>query len=132
MGRELFLTIHVDDFLLVGSEVDIQWYDETLKFIFKMNNSETCSIATGGEINYLKKRITRVVCSWSQAPGILTQPNKSYIPKLVQMFHRYGKRSKSLPHHSDLAVYNSESVAKTDWLKGEDVTLFRSGLGIAL
>ena len=132
VSRELFPTIHVDDILLVGSEADIQWYDETFKKIFTMKNSETCSIATGGEINCLKKRITCMVGSPSQAPGIVIQPNKSYIPKLVQMFHVDGKRSKNLPHHSDLTVYNSESVSKSDWLKGEDATLFRSGLGIAL
>ena len=132
VNKDLYMTIHVDDILLVGSESDIQWYDETFRQIFTMKNSETCSIATGGKINYLKKRITCMVGSPSQAPGIVLQPNKPYIPKLVQMFRLDGKKSKSLPHHSDLAVYNSESVAESDWLKGDEVTQFCSGLGIAL
>ena len=132
ISRELFLTIHVDDILVIGSADDIQWYDKTFKQIFTMKNSEMCSVASGGEINYLKKRITCMVSSPSQAPGILLQPNKSYIPKLVQMFKLDGKKSKSLPHHADLSVYHAGSVAESDWLKGEEVTLFRSGLGIAL
>ena len=131
-SRELFLTIHVDDILLIGSADDIQWYDKTFKQIFTMKNSEMCSVASGGEINYLKKRITCMVSSPSQAPGILLQPNKAYIPKLVQMFKLDGKKSKSLPHHADLSVYHADSVSEIDWLKGEEVTLFRSGLGIAL
>ncbi len=99
VNKDLYMTIHVDDILQVGSESDIQWYDETFRKIFTMKNSETCSIATGGEINYLKKRITCMVGSPSQAPGIVIQPNKSYIPKLVKMFQLDGKKIKSLPHH---------------------------------
>ena len=76
---------------------------------FTMKNSEMCSVASGGEINYLKKRITCMVASSSQTPGIVLQPNKSYIPKLVQMFKLDGKKSKSLPHHADLSVYHPES-----------------------
>ena len=57
-SRTVCLTIHVDDILLVGNVDDIKWFSETFGSIFTMKSSEVVSVSTGGELSYLKKRIT--------------------------------------------------------------------------
>ena len=58
------------------------WYGATFKKVVTRKNPEVCSVASGGEINYLKKRITCMVGSLSLAPRLLLQPHRSYIPNL--------------------------------------------------
>ena len=130
-SRTLCLTIHVDDILLVGSVDDIKWFSETFGSIFTMKSSEVVSVSTGGELSYLKKRIT-LFSHDNEKPGLLLQPNKGYVPKLVNMFQLELKKPKSVPHHVNLQIYNPETFKESDALCPAEATKFRSGLGITL
>jgi len=61
--------------------------------------SGSVSVETGGEISYLKKRIS-FIPRGSQRGGVVVRPNRSYIPKLVEMFKLETRRTKQVPHNS--------------------------------
>ena len=48
-----------------------------------MKSSEIIRVETGGEISYLKKRIS-FIPRGSQRGGVVVRPNRSYSPKLVE------------------------------------------------
>ena len=75
---------------------------------------------------YLKKKVVLA------RQGIFVQPNPSYIKKMVELLELHGKKTKTLPHHSNLEVYDKDNIKEHERLNAEDQRMFRSGLGLAL
>ena len=124
-SRMMFLTIHVDDVMLVRGEEDFVWF-RSVTTTLTMKSSAPHYARSGDVLYYLKKRISLL------EPGILIQPNPSYISKMVELLKVQGKKFKSLPHHTNLEVYDKEKVKSHEFLSPEAQRTFRSGLGLAL
>ena len=127
--RTIYLTIHVDDVLAVGEHEDVKWFVEEFSKKFTVKSSEIVSVETGGEISYLKKRIS-FVPGGSQRGGVVVRPNRSYIPKLVEMFKLETRRTKQVPHNSGMRIFDEELDKDKEKLGKE--SLFRGGLGLVL
>ena len=127
--KRIFLTIHVDDVLAVGAREDVQWFVDKFSKKFSVKSSELVSVETGGEVSYLKKRIS-FIPRGSQRGGVVVRPNKSYIPKLVDMFKMDTRRTKQVPHNSNMRIFDEELDKNNEKLGKE--SLFRSGLGLVL
>ena len=121
----VYLSVHVDDVLLVGNEKDLEWFKKEVASGLTIKVDGPHAQGSGDIMFYLKKRITLL------PEGILVQPNGTYIPKLINMLKISGRRKKGLPHHAVLETYNSE-FPEQDVLTGEEASLFRSALGLIL
>ena len=42
--------------------------------------------------------------------GIFVRPNPSYIKKMVELLELHGKKTKTLPNHSNLEVYDKDNI----------------------
>ena len=124
--RKIFSTIHVDDVLAVGEREDVQWFVNEFSKKFSVKSSELVSVETGGEVSYPKKRIS-FIAKGSQRGGVVVRPNKSYIPKLVEMLNLDTRRTKQVPHNSNMRIFDEELDKNNEKLGKE--SLFRSGLG---
>ena len=51
---------------------------------------------------------------------------------MVELLELHGKKTKTLPHHSNLEVYDKDNIKEHERLSAEDQRMFRSGLGLAL
>lgn len=74
--RRIFLSVHVDDILLICKPGDVKWFTETAGKSVTMKVDGPRSQCEGGVLYYLKK------ISLFQE-GVLIQPNGAYIPKLI-------------------------------------------------
>ena len=123
--RKIFLTIHVDDILLVCSEQDGEWFKSiTTSLTMKMDGPH--KPGSGDMSYYLKKRWTLL------EQGVFVQPNPSYIHKMVELLELQNKKRKTLPHHSTLEVFDKSSSSTTEFLNEAEQKKFRSGLGLTL
>ena len=122
-SKHVYLTIHVDDVLLVSSAEDAEWF---LKCISKLTVKKDGPHAqkSNAKVFYLKKQIT--LCD----EGILLQPSSTYIPKMVSLLGVTGRRSKGLPYHATLDNYVAEEALEKERLNPEDSRTFRSALGL--
>ena len=91
--RRVYLSVHVDDVLLVGNEKDLEWFKKEVASGLTIKVDGPHAQGSGDTMFYLKKRITLL------PEGILVQPNGTYIPKLINMLKISGRRKKGLPHH---------------------------------
>ena len=91
--RRGYLSVHVDDVLLVGSEKDLEWFKKEVASGLTIKVDGPHAQGSGDTMFYLKKRITLL------PEGIWLQPNGTYIPKLINMLKISGRRKKGLPHH---------------------------------
>lgn len=73
----VFLTVHVDDLLVTGSEFDCKWFLDTLSKKFSLKSSGPHPVGKHAELQYLKKRIVIT------PDGIVIEPCKQYIPKMT-------------------------------------------------
>ena len=55
--RRVYLTIHVDDLLAIGSDFDCQWFLSELSLHFNLKSNGPFSSAEPAEVQYLKKNI---------------------------------------------------------------------------
>ena len=123
--RKIFLTIHVDDILLVCSEQDGEWF-KSITTSLTMKTDGPYRPGSGDMFYYLKKRWTLL------AQGVFVQPNPSYIHKMIELLELQRKKDKALPHHATLEVFGKSSSAVNDFLNEAEQKKFRSGLGLAL
>ena len=93
--KKMFLTVHVDDVLLVGSTFDCNWCLEELAKKFSLKSNGPFPVGKDAELQYLKKNI--LVTS----DGIFIEPCKQYIPKLLELLGVENRREKSCPHHNN-------------------------------
>ena len=102
--------------LVIGLSCDCNW--------FKSELSKTFTVKC--ECQYLKRTI---VCAEA---GIVIEPNKQYIPKLLELLKTENRRGKSVPHHAQLETYLADRVLDAEKLNDSESKLFRGGLGICL
>ena len=124
-NHRLYVTIHVDDILIVGNKDDLEWFKQNVVKNMTVKIDGPHKQGSGDVVMYLKKRMTML------PDGILVQPNNTYIPKLTEMLKISNRRKKGLPHHATLESYNPE-VPEPETLTDEEVKLFRSALGLIL
>ena len=124
-SKHVYLTIHVDDVLLVSSAEDAEWF---LRCISKLTVKKDGPHAqkSNAKVFYLKKQIT--LCD----EGVLLQPSSTYIPKMVSLLGVTGRRSKGLPYHATLDNYVAEEALEKERLNPQASRTFRSALGLAL
>ena len=125
-SRRVFLTVHVDDVLLIGSTFDCNWCLEELSKKFSLKSNGPFPVGQTAELQYLKKNIL------VSSEGIVIEPCKQYIPKLIELLGVENRREKSCPHHNGLEVYDRERILPKELLNPEQTKLFRGGLGLCL
>ena len=124
--RRIFLTIHVDDLLVIGSEFDCGWFLKELSVHFNLKSNGPFRCDQPAEVQYLKKNIIIT------PDGIVIEPCKQYIPKLLELLHVENRREKACPHHNNLEVYDRNKVLAGELLDQEQTRVFRGGLGLCL
>ena len=124
--KQMYITIHVDDLLVIGSNDDCNWFKEEISKCFTVKSDGPYSTDEKWESQYLKRTL---ICNES---GIVVEPNKKYIPKLLELLKIENRRGKSLPHHAQLESYSAERVLEKEKLGADDSRIFRGGLGICL
>ena len=122
----MYITIHVDDLLVIGSNDDCIWFKEHISKCFTVKSDEPYNMDEKWECQYLKRTL---VCTES---GVVIEPNKKYIPKLLELLKIENRRGKSLPHHAQLETYSAERILEAEKLSVEESKVFRGGLGICL
>ena len=95
-ARRIFLTVHVDDVLLIGSTFDCNWCLEELAKKFSLKSNGLFPVGRNAEVQYLKKNI------FITNDGIVIEPCKQYIPKLLELLDVENRREKACPHHNNL------------------------------
>ena len=123
--HHIYLTVHVDDVLLVCNDKDLKWFQKNVAKELTTKVDGPHQQGSGKTMMYLKKRITFL------DEGTLIQPNNTYIPKLIELLKLAGRRKKGLPHHSTLDAYHPDQPG-LDELTEEEVKSFRSALGLIL
>ena len=118
--------MHVDDVLLIGSTFDCNWCLEELSKKFSLKSNGPFRVGQAAELQYLKKNIL------VSSEGIVTEPCKQYIPKLIELLGVENRREKSCPHHNGLEVYDRERILPKELLNPEQTKIFRGGLGLCL
>lgn len=90
---------------MVGSDFDCNRFLKELSVHFRCDQP--------AEVQYLKKNIIIT------ADGIVIEPCKKYIPKLLELLHVENRREKSCPHHINLEVYDRNKVLVGELLSPE-------------
>lgn len=124
--RRISLTIHVDDLLVVGSDFDCNWFLKELSVHFNLKSNGPFRCDQPAEVQYLKKNVIIT------ADGIVIEPCKQYIPKLLELLQVENRREKSCPHHNNLEVYDRNKVLAGEFYGPEQTRVFRGCLGLCL
>ena len=121
--RDLALCGHVDDLVISGREMEIDWCLGQLREKFEISES---GVFPGlhqdpmEPVRFLKKR--HFFCS----QGIIVMPHEKYVKSLISMYGLESRRPKPTPEGTN-GLLDSENE-----LEGERRKLFRSGLGTLL
>ena len=126
IDRKIFVNVHVDDILLICKPEDVPWFTKNICSGLKLKIDGPHKLHSGSQLMYLKKNITM------HPSGILLQPNRTYIPKMICLLKLSGRRKKGLPYHATLEAYAPELVTADEMLDQEQAKVFKSGLGLAL
>jgi len=121
--RRIYLSVHVDDVILICKPEDVEWLSQTVGRTWTMKKDGPHRQGEGGSLYYLKKKITLL------SEGILIQRSNTYIPKLTALLKTSGRRKRGLPYHSTLESYCPDNDYEPERLVGENAALFRSALG---
>ena len=124
--RRIYLSVHVDDIILICKPEDVEWFSQTVGRTLSMKKDGPHRQGEGGSLYYLKKKITLL------SEGILIQPSNTYISKLTALLKTSGRIKRGLPYHSTLESYCPDSDYEPERLVGENAALFRSALGLIL
>ena len=122
----MYITIHVDDLLVIGSQDDCEWFKSEISKCFTVKSEGPYSLDERWECQYLKRTL---ICNET---GIVIEPNERYIPKLLELLKMENRRGKSLPHHAQLEAYSADRVLEAEKLGISESKVFRGGLGICL
>ena len=124
--KKIYLTIHVDDLLVIGSIFDCNWFLAELSKHLNLKSDGPFPCGQVAEVQYSKKNLI-----WTP-DGIANEPCKQYIPKLLELLRVENRREKSLPNHANLEAYHKDKVLSKENLTGDLVKQFRGGLGLCL
>ena len=125
-SRKIFLTVHVGDVLLIGSTFDCNWCLEELAKKFSLKSNGPFPVGRDAAVQYLKNNV------FITSDGIIIEPCKQYIPKLLELLGVENRREKACPHHNNLEVYDREKILTKEILGHEQTRTFRGGLGLCL
>ena len=122
----MYITIHVDDLLIIGAQDECEWFKAEISQCFTVKSEGPYSLDERWECQYLKRTL---ICNET---GIVVEPNRKYIPKLLELLKMENRRGKSLPHHAQLEAYSADRVLEAEKLGTAEGKVFRGGLGICL
>ncbi len=111
--RRVYLSVHVDDILLICKAADVDRFTQTAGKKLTMKIDGPHLQGEGGVLYYLRKKIILL------QEGVLIQPNGTYIPKLISLLKIIGRRKKGLPYHSTLESYNADLEIEGGKLTGD-------------
>ena len=115
-GR-LFLTIHVDDLLLIGDEEEVE------RFISYMEQKSWKVEKRGplyqGNFSYLKRNMEMI------ENGIVIRPDKEHIKALAKVTNVENRKFRTTPGDSSFTKLSKDDEPMAD----EDVTKYRSAVG---
>ena len=124
--KKIYLTIRVDDLMVIGSVFDCKWFLDELSKQFNLKSNGPFPCGQPAEVQYLKKNLIIT------PEGIAIEPCKQYIPKLLELLHVENRREKSFPNHTNLEAYHKDRVLPKENLTGDLIKVFRGGLGLCL
>ena len=90
--RDIFLSAHIDDLLLIASKEDTEEIYGKLSKQLSLKIDGPYGIEEPGKLFYLKRQVE--VCE----NGIFIAPNSKYIPKLAELLGITERRGKTVPH----------------------------------
>ena len=122
----MYITIHVDDLLIIGAQDECEWFKAEISQCFTVKSEGPYSLDKRWECQYLKRTL---ICNET---GIVVEPSRKYIPKLLELLKMENRRGKSLPHHAQLEAYSADRVLEAEKLGTGESKVFRGGLGICL
>ena len=122
----MYVTIHVDHLLVIGSNDDCNWFKTELSRTFTVICEGPYNVDDKRECLYLKRTVLRTEA------GIVIDRNKQYIPKVLELLKVENRRGKSVPHNAQLETYLADRVLDAGRLNDTESKLFRGGLGICL
>ncbi len=102
--RQMFMNVHIDDILLVGSTEDCEWFEKEFNKVLKMKKDGPCGIGDDQTIMYLKRELE----FWNNEFYLRT--NRKYIPKLAEMTEVVERRNKTLPYRPGFDTYDPKAV----------------------
>ena len=117
----MYITIHSDDLLVIGSQDDCEWFKSEMSKCFTVKSEGPYSL----DERWVSKRT--LICNET---GIVIEPNKKYLPKLLELLKMENRRGKSLPHHAQLEAYSADRVLEAEKLGISESKIFRGGLGL--
>ena len=124
--KDAFLSIHIDDILLVAPKEFCVEFHSSLGKKLKVKMDGPLHPDEDGTVFYLKRQIEM------DKDGLSIAVNSKYIPKLVEMLNVTDRRGKSTPGQTGLNVYDAEVINESEYLPTKEAKLFRSGLGVCL
>ena len=123
----MFMNVHIDDILLVGSTEDCEWFEKEFNKVLKMQKDGPCGIGDDQTIVYLKRELE------FRNNEFYLRTNRKYIPKLAEMMEVVERRNKTFPYyHPGLDTDDPKAVDEKELLNEESAKKFRSGIGICL
>ena len=124
-GRQ-FLSVRVDDIILVAEEQDHYKFLEHFSKILKMKADGPYGTSLPGTLFYLKRKLT------FDERGLEIAASSKYVPKLLSVLKLQDRRGRGAPSHSSLDVFDATVAREDERLNSEESKLFRSALGLCL
>ena len=123
---DLYLSVHIDDIVLVGTENEHRRFKEHFEKILTLKSEGPYGMERPGVLYYLKRQIS------FDSEGVEISVNPKDIPKLTSLLKLQDKRARTIPTHSTLDVCSPDSVKEEEMLSKEEAKIFRSALGICV
>ena len=114
--RNLYLTIHVDDLLIVGVEEEVERF---IKFIEAKWKVEKRGPLYAGPFHYLKRSMEIV------DKGITIRPDQEHIKELAKVTNVLNRKPRSTPGDGNFTKLKKDDEA----IPAAQVTLYRSAVG---
>ncbi|CAK8995861.1 Retrovirus-related Pol polyprotein from transposon TNT 1-94 [Includes: Protease [Durusdinium trenchii] len=97
-----FLSVHIDDIILVGEEACHRLFVEHFSKKLKLKADGRYGVEKPGTLFYLKRRIT------FDEEGLEIAANKKYVPKLSSLLEVQERRERGVPSNATLDVYDGQ------------------------
>lgn len=121
-----FLSVHIDDIILVAEEACHYMFVEHFSERRKFKADGPFGVEKPGALYYLKGRTT------FDNEGLEIAASKKYVPKLSALLGVQDRRERGVPSLGGLDVYDAGSTPEEEFLDTKDAQTFRSALGILI
>ena len=109
-----FISVHIDDLLVVGTKEYVMKFHSRLPKELKLKIEGPLQCGDDGSIFYFKRELQFV------ETGICLAPSSRYIPNLAEILKIYDRRGKTLPHHGSFQIYDVETTSSEEHLGSEE------------